>query len=158
MTRRAVLSVPVLSAPLHHLVLDFNGTLACDGRLLDGVAQRLAALATSLDIHVVTGDTFGQARQALAGLPCRVHVLAAERQSEAKQAYVQALGAASTACIGNGRNDLLMMQAAAVGIAVIQAEGASGPTVAAARVVCTSVLEALDLLLHPLRLTATLRT
>ena len=149
------LSVPPLD--LRYLVLDFNGTLARDGELLGGVAQRLRRLANSLEIHVVTGDTFGNARKALAGLPCKVHVLASERQAQAKQEYVAALGAATTACIGNGRNDLLMMQTAALGIAVIQQEGASPQTVAAAAVACLTVDDALDLLLNPLRLTATLR-
>ena len=33
---------------LEHLVLDFNGTLASDGVLLDGVAELLQRLATTL--------------------------------------------------------------------------------------------------------------
>jgi len=33
---------------LVHLVLDYNGTLACDGALVDGVGDRLAALAGML--------------------------------------------------------------------------------------------------------------
>ena len=57
---------------LEHLVLDFNGTLACDGVLLEGVPSMLGRLAPHLRIHVVTADTFGTARQALAGLPVNV--------------------------------------------------------------------------------------
>lgn len=45
---------------LQHLVLDFNGTLACDGELLDGLKPRLDNLSRHLDIHVVTADTFGR--------------------------------------------------------------------------------------------------
>ena len=43
-----------------HLVLDFNGTLAVDGVLVSGVAERLRELALTpngLAIHVVTADT-----------------------------------------------------------------------------------------------------
>ena len=47
---------------LEHLVLDYNGTLAVDGRPLPGVKARLKRLARSLRIHVVTADTFGKAR------------------------------------------------------------------------------------------------
>jgi soluble P-type ATPase len=54
---------------LAHLVLDYNGTLAIDGRLLPGVADALLDLAPSLRIHVVTADTFGLAKAELAGLP-----------------------------------------------------------------------------------------
>ena len=32
---------------LSHLLLDYNGTIAFDGRLIDGVAERLTALASS---------------------------------------------------------------------------------------------------------------
>ncbi|WP_321393797.1 hypothetical protein [uncultured Desulfuromusa sp.] len=41
------------------LVLDFNGTLACDGELIPGVRERLLLLAESLKIHIITADTFG---------------------------------------------------------------------------------------------------
>ncbi len=142
---------------LRHLVLDYNGTLAVDGELIDGVAQRLARLSHALAIHVVTADTFGKARGALGGIACRLEILGPQRQSEAKRAYVEQLGAAACACIGNGYNDHLMLEAAALGIAVIQREGASVRTLATADVVTTAILDALDLLLEPGRLVATLR-
>ncbi len=142
---------------LSHLILDYNGTLACDGMLLAGVAERLQRLARHLNLHVVTADTFGQAQTQLAGLPCTLHILAKERQAEGKLDYLQHLGTASTACIGNGRNDRLMLEAAALGIAVLQQEGAAAFTLTAADVVVGNIDDALDLLLHPLRLCATLR-
>lgn len=142
---------------LEHLVLDFNGTLACDGVLIEGVADRIARLARVLRIHVLTGDTFGTATAALAGLPCVVHVLQGTAQGNAKRHYVATLRAEGVACVGNGRNDGLMMQEAALAIAVLQSEGAYSPTLAAADVVAPHIRDALDLLLHPMRLMATLR-
>lgn len=87
----------------------------------------------------------------------RLTVLPAERQAEAKKSLVERLGPGITVSIGNGRNDRLMLKAAALGIVVVQAEGAAAETVLSAQVVCTDILDALDLLLHPLRLVATLR-
>jgi soluble P-type ATPase len=142
---------------LEHLVLDFNGTLAVDGVLIDGVAERLVRLAGNLRIHVLTGDTYGTAAAALAGLPCSAHLLGSTAQAAAKRDHVQRLGPDAVACVGNGRNDQLMMARAALAIAVLQAEGAYAPTLMAARVVVPNVLDALDLLLHPQRLAATLR-
>jgi soluble P-type ATPase len=84
-------------------------------------------------------------------------VLPADEQDIAKLAYVNELGAEGTVCIGNGRNDRLMLAASALGIAVVLAEGASSLSLTAADVVCKDILSALDLLTHPLRLTATLR-
>jgi soluble P-type ATPase len=143
---------------IEHLVLDFNGTLAVDGRLIPGVRSRLRRLARTVTIHVVTADTFGTARRALAGLPCRLAVLPAARQDFAKARYVHALGARRTACAGNGRNDRAMLRAARLGIAVVQREGASTESLRAADLAAHSVLDALDLLLESKRLVASLRT
>lgn len=143
---------------LEHMVADYNGTLACDGVLLDGVPERIAALADILHVHVVTADTFGLAQRQLDGLPCRLTVLDASNQDQAKLDYVRRLGAASVACIGNGRNDRLMVREAALGIAVALGEGAAVETLVQADVVCTDACAALDLLLHPRRLVATLRS
>ena len=143
---------------LSQLVLDFNGTLACDGRLLEGVAERLNALAPEMKIHVVTADTFGTVRQQLAEIPCDVVVLPVENQDTAKRDFVGQLDADATVAVGNGRNDRLMLKAAALGIAVVQEEGAAVETVIAADIVCPDILSALDLLDHPKRLIATLRS
>ena len=142
---------------LEHLVLDFNGTLACDGDLLPEVAERLNHLASMLVVHVVTADTFGKVDVQLKGVHCRVSVLAGKDQDKGKLAYVNQLGPDRTVCIGNGRNDRLMLEAAALGIAVLLQEGASAQSLMAADIVCREIISALDLLTHPLRLTATLR-
>ncbi|WP_449244755.1 HAD family hydrolase [Desulfobacca acetoxidans] len=143
---------------LAHLVLDYNGTVAVDGRLVPGVAERLETLAQDLQIHVITADTFGIVRQQMAHLPCQVSILGKESQAEAKLRYVQQLGAGQTVAMGNGRNDRLMLQAAGLGVAIMLAEGASGEAIRAADVMVRSITDALDLLLNPLRLTATLRS
>jgi P-type E1-E2 ATPase len=142
---------------LEHLVLDYNGTLAQDGDLLPGVREALSVLAERLTLHVLTGDTFGKARHELEGLPCLCVILAPEEQAQAKADYVERIGTARAVCIGNGRNDRLMLQKAALGIAVIQGEGAATESLLAARIVCRDVPEALNFLLSPLRLTATMR-
>lgn len=143
---------------LAHLVLDYNGTLAVDGALLPGVADLLNAIAGQLDVHVVTADTFGKAADGLAGVACRLNVLpAGGRQDKAKVDIVEQLGAVQTVSIGNGRNDHLMLAASALSIAVILREGACMTSVNAADIVCTDIHAALELLIYPLRLTATLR-
>jgi soluble P-type ATPase len=142
---------------LQHLVLDFNGTLACDGVLLQGVRARIDRLSEQLQVHVLTADTFGTARDQLRELPCEITLLPAQEQSEAKRAYVQRINPGSAVCIGNGMNDRLMLEHAALSIAVVQEEGAAVATLQAADVVARNILDALDLLLNPQRLVATLR-
>jgi soluble P-type ATPase len=143
---------------LHHLVLDFNGTLAQDGALIEGVWERLAALSHKLNVHVVTADTFGQAAMQLAGLACEVAILPPGEQAAAKREYVVQLGTRGTVSIGNGRNDRLMLAESVLGIAVVQEEGAAAGTLLAADIVCSHIVAALDLLENPLRLVATLRS
>jgi soluble P-type ATPase len=142
---------------LEHLVLDYNGTLAVDGEMLPGVKTILKTLSGQLSIHVVTADTFGKAANGLDGVDCRLTVLKAGNQDQAKVDFVNQLGADRTVCIGNGRNDARMLAAAALGIAVILDEGASMVSLNAADIVCTTIVSALELFMNPMRLTATLR-
>jgi soluble P-type ATPase len=143
---------------LTHLVLDYNGTLACDGRPLQGVRERLVSLAASLDILILTADTFGTVKSQVADWPCRVEVIPRGREAEAKLKWVRDLGADRTVTVGNGRNDRLMLKEAALGIIVVQTEGTAVEALLAADLVVPGIIEALDLLLAPGRLKATLRS
>ena len=142
---------------LEHIVFDFNGTLACDGILDEGVAERLVALAAKLQLHVLTGDTFGMAAKQLAGLPCKLTVLPSSGQSEAKLAYLERLGKDKTATIGNGFNDRLMLESACLSVAVLQDEGLASVNLLAADILVQRIVDAIELFLNPLRLVATLR-
>jgi len=139
---------------LKQLVLDFSGTLSCDGVLMPGVAERLKALAKELSITVLTADTFGTAARQLDGLPVTLHHIETGRD---KADFIAGLNRRETAAVGNGRNDVEMIRSAALGIAVIQPEGCAGELIAAARIVCSDILAALDLMLKPLRIKASLR-
>ena len=50
---------------LSHLILDYNGTLACAGSILPGVAERLKILAERLEIHIVTAGLHQEAGNCL---------------------------------------------------------------------------------------------
>jgi soluble P-type ATPase len=139
---------------IRQLVLDFTGTLSCDGTLLPGVAERLQKLAQYLDITVLTADTFGTAAGQLASLPVDLHLIQTGRD---KAVFMAGLKKSETAAIGNGHNDVEMIRMAGLGIAVIEPEGCAGELLVAARIVCHDITTALDLLLHPLRVKATLR-
>ncbi|RYD65127.1 MAG: ATPase P [Verrucomicrobiaceae bacterium] len=153
------LDIPGLEVfSIRHLVLDYNGTLALNGNLLPGVLDVLGMLAPSLEIHVVTADTFGTAAAQLVGLPVKLTVLPENDQAEAKLEYVRNLGVESVIAIGNGRNDRKMLEAAAIGIITVQKEGASLRALTRADVITTNILDALELLRYPKRLVATLRS
>ena len=143
---------------LQHVVLDYNGTLAQDGELLCGIQKILNTVADQFKLHIVTADTFGKVKLELKEAYCKLSILSSEYQAEEKLRYVRHLGSSRTIAIGNGRNDRLMVKEAALGIAVVGREGIATETLIAADIVCGNVLDALELLLNPKRIIATLRS
>ncbi len=99
---------------LEHLLLDVNGTLTNRGRLIDGVAARIAALRNSVAIHLVSADTFGTLAQTTELL--QVSAVTA-RSGEDELRKLDELGRERCAVIGNGTNDALVLAAAALGLA-----------------------------------------
>ncbi len=142
---------------LEHLVLDVNGTLALDGKLIDGVEQALAGLRDRLQIHLVTADTHGRQVAIDAQLGTQAVRLRPGDEIEQKAAFVRQLGAEKTAAIGQGANDSGMLHAAAMGVAVLSREGLSTETLKAADLVVPDILAALELFEKPLRIVASLR-
>jgi P-type E1-E2 ATPase len=142
---------------LKYLVLDVNGTLAVDGTLLEGVAERLDRLREQLEIHLVTADTHGTQSTIEAELRVTATHIRAGQEREQKAALINQLSPEHVVAIGNGANDIDMLKDAVIGIAVLGPEGASAETLLAADVVVTSISDAFDLLLIPKRLIATLR-
>ncbi len=143
---------------LKHLVLDYNGTLACDGHPLPGSRERVHQLSSNLNVFVITADTFGQVKAILADWDCGLRILSTEDQAQEKLAFIDELGRDACACLGNGRNDRLMLQAAGLGMAVMLEEGIASEALHNADIVVPGILPALDLLLRPQRLKASLRS
>lgn len=142
---------------LKHLVTDVNGTLALDGRLLDGVAEAFTALEAHLQIHMLTANTHGRQAEIDAALGMQAEIIPHGGEAEAKAAFVRRLGVEGVIAVGQGANDAGMLAAAALGICVLSPEGTAVTTLQAADVVVPDILTALGLLQHPRRLIATLR-
>jgi soluble P-type ATPase len=142
---------------IEHLILDYNGTVACNGVLYEGIEEKLAKLAEAVKIHVITADTYGSVHAQCTPMGVAVHVIGKEAQDEAKRTFIGSLGKEGCVAIGNGRNDALMLSDAALGFALIQEEGLSTRALMASDVVFGSIHDALDALLSPQRLIATLR-
>ena len=143
---------------LSKAIVDFNGTLAEGGVLVEDVKSKLIELAKLLEIYVVTGNTYGTAGEQLKDLPCRVVMLSSKEQALAKREIVEQLGPNMSVAIGNGRNDVQMMQSAALAIAVMGKEGVARDALIAADVIAGDIHAALNMLQYPQRLVATLRS
>jgi soluble P-type ATPase len=140
---------------INHLILDFNGTIALDGILIAGVAERIEALSQSLVIHVITADTNGSAADQCSSLPVSIKILESGDHTHEKGEFVKALGNAVS--IGNGANDGLMFDASDIAIAVLGNEGCMTQTLFKSDIIIQNINDALDLLLKPNRMIATLR-
>ena len=142
---------------LQHLILDYNGTIAKDGVLKKEAKKLLPLLAQKYTLHVITADTFGSVVNELKDFDLHVKVLTSQNHILEKEEYVIELNANQCAAVGNGNNDALMLQKAAIGICLIGDEGCSTKSLLASDIVCKSISEALELFLYSKRLTATLR-
>jgi len=142
---------------LKHLVSDFTGTLSVDGRCLAGIKELLNELAQSLEVHVLTADTFGTVRSELKGVECVIQLITGPDEDLKKEEYVKKLGADSVVAIGNGNNDRLMLKIARIGIAVTEGEGSSVAALMNADIHVRNTSYGLNLILNHQRLKATLR-
>lgn len=164
---------------LEHLVCDVNGTLAVDGKLVDGVSRMIGGLRDRLTVHLLTADTFGrqdvidqqlnltavrlQTKQESSSLtgpassPPQAAIGDYGFEARQKADYIRQLGTENVVAIGQGANDALMLRSAAVGICLVSPEGLAVETLQAADVVAPDILAALEMLVKPLRLVATLR-
>lgn len=142
---------------LNHLILDYNGTIAEDGEIIEGIRPRLAELAKELSIYVITADTHGTAAGKCEGLPLQVLTFPTTEVGKIKADEAEKMSG-GVITIGNGFNDIQMSDAADLSICVIGKEGCCGALLAHCDVVVTSIEDALDLLLKSGRLRATLRT
>lgn len=140
-----------------NLVLDLNGTIARDGEIIEGVAERLQRLGDWLDISIITADTHGSARSLEKSLPIGIRKIDRGGEPAQKLEIVKGLGAKSTVSIGNGANDVSILRESGLGICVVGPEGAAAEAVAAGDLVVADINTALDLLLNPDRIVATLR-
>ena len=142
---------------LRHVVLDYNGTLAEDGELKEEAKLLLNDLVLHYEVHVITSDTFGSVKEQLDSFDVGIRVLSSDDHTGEKAAYIEELGSKHCVAVGNGNNDSVMLKKALLGIALIGDEGCSTETLLASDIVCSSIADALKLLLNEKRLIATLR-
>ncbi len=139
---------------IKYIVLDYNGTIAKDGKVKDSVKEILKELK-DFEIFVITADTHGSAKENLKECEVKLQILKTSNHTKEKEEFVKSLK--NVFAVGNGSNDSLMLKVAEVGVCVIEDEGTSVKSLLNADVVCRSIEEALGLVLKPKRLIATLR-
>ena len=124
MTKMISISIPGWgNMEIENIVLDLNGTIATDGKILPEVKEKINSLSGTVNIYILTADTYGTASQEVSGLGAELLKVSEEDSAKLKLSTVKSLDPARTAAIGNGSNDHLILKEAALGIAVLGDEG-----------------------------------
>jgi len=142
---------------VENVVLDLNGTLATDGKISPEVKKKVNALAGQAKIYVLTADTQGTATEEIREMKVELVKIEGKDSKEGKFNFLKTLDLDKTVAMGNGNNDQLTLKEAALGIAILGDEGISVTALKQADIVVKNISDALDLLLKPKRLIATLR-
>lgn len=142
---------------IKNLVLDYNGTIANNGLLINNVETFINKIAESIQVYIITADTFGTVEAQLKNTNCKVLKITNENQNQQKLELIQKLDANNTIAFGNGRNDELMLKEAVIGIGILENEGIYTKNLLSADIICKNIANAFELLLTPNKLIATLR-
>jgi len=141
-----------------NVILDFNGTIAVDGKLINGVAEKINNLSTLLNFVIVTADTYGTVEKELIGVNCKIVNLSNSKEFQSKLDVLISLGKGQTICVGNGFNDRIVLKECVLGISVLQEEGLSMEALIASDFVCKSIIDVFSCIKNPDRIKATLRS
>lgn len=134
------------------VLFDLNGTLGESGRVTEEVKHLLERLAGKYTVVVLSSDTFGTLEEEFNGLPVRI-----ERVSSGAEKARIAEGYKPYVAVGNGNNDVAMLEGAELAFCVVGPEGAAVDALLASDIVVKDVKDALTMLLDERKLVATLR-
>jgi soluble P-type ATPase len=141
---------------LDTLILDLNGTIAVDGSLLGGVKEGIKKLQDAgIEVVFFTGNTNNDAEKISSDLGIGWKLA---KNAIEKAELALSMGSTNIVTIGNGSIDAELFKVAKLSILTIQAEGASKKAFDNCDILTTSIADALEILILPSRLIATLRS
>lgn len=144
---------------IENVVFDYNGTIAEDGVLIKELEKLIEKLVEKgIKVYILTADTNGSVKKQCGHLPVEIEIFDNESATEYKKKTVERLGSNYTISIGNGRNDREMFKSSILSIGVIEKEGSYLKSLLEADIVVNNIVDAVELILNPNRLIATLRS
>lgn len=143
---------------IENLVLDFNGTIAYDGNIKNGIREKIQRVhEMGINIYILTADTYHQATEQCKDMPVTLEIFDVDNAALSKREIVNNIDSKLTMTIGNGNNDVEMFEESILSVAVIGDEGCAVKAIFAADIITNNIDDAIDLLLNPHRIKATLR-
>jgi len=141
---------------IEFILIDFEGTLASDRRVHPKAKDKINLLSKRTKIYVLTKEEKERVEEAFRKVKAEIIYLTEGESSQKKLDLLRRLGATRTVAIGNGVDDVPMIEEAGLGVCILGKEGASSEAMKRTDVVFLNILDALDFLLKPLRQKATL--
>ena len=143
---------------IENLVLDFNGTIAYDGNIKNGIREKIQRVhEMGINIYILTADTYHQAAEQCKDMPVTLEIFDVDNAALSKREIVNNIDSKLTMTIGNGNNDVEMFEESILSVAVIGDEGCAVKAIFAAYIITNNSGVGIDLLLNPHRIKATLR-
>jgi soluble P-type ATPase len=155
------------------ILIDFEGTIASDRRVHPKAKDKINLLSKRAKIYIFVnlpvppfnkGGRGGilakeekeHAEEVLRKIKAQIIYVTEGESSQKKLDLLRQLGANRTVAIGNGADDVPMIEEAGLGFCVLGKEGTYSNAMKKADMVFMNILDALDFLLKPLRQRATL--
>jgi soluble P-type ATPase len=136
---------------IEFVLLNFEGTLATDRRVHPKAKDKLNLLSKRCKIYILAKGEQEAIRAILKKVKAEVIYLTEGEASQGKLDLLRQVGAARTVAIGNGVDDVAMIEEAGLSICIIGVQGTSAEAIKKADVVFTDILYAFDFLLKPMR-------
>lgn len=133
------------------LLIDYEGSLAIDGRVHPKAKDKINLLSKRIKIYILAKDEKEKVEERLKNVKAEVFFLQEGQATMEKLELLKRVGPERTVAIGNGTDDVSLLEEAILSICVIGKEGASGEALKKADLVVTDVINGLDFLLKPLR-------
>ena len=158
---------------IEFILIDFEGTLASDRRVHPKAKDKINLLSKRTKIYILVnsptppfnkggkGGVLAKEKkewveEKLTKVKAEITYLTEGEASQTKLDLLRRLGAMRCVAIGNGVDDVPMIEEAGFGICIFSKEGTLSEAMKKADVVFMDILDALDFLLKPLRQKATL--
>ena len=136
---------------IEFILIDFEGTLASDRRIHPKAKDKINLLSKRTKIYILTVEEKERVEETLKKVKAEIIYLAGGDSSQKKLELLRQLGPARTVAVGNGADDVPMIEEAGLGVCVLGKEGTFSEAMKKADVVFMNILDALDFLLKPLR-------
>ncbi|MDP2972671.1 MAG: hypothetical protein Q8P64_26205, partial [Deltaproteobacteria bacterium] len=131
-------------------------TLASDGRVHPKAKDKVNLISKRVKIYILAKGEKERVEETLRRVKADLFCVTEGEASKQKLDLLLILGAPRTVVIGNGVDDLPIMEEARLCLCVIGKEGTSSEIIERADIVFIHILDALDFLLKPLRQKGTL--